>query len=144
MTETNKWGNTMAVIARLNPGVTIASAQAETTALAEQMTHDHPERNDFDPALASLSQHISGPFGPALILLACAVGVVMLIVCANLSNLLLARGATRQKEIAIRSALGATKSGSMRQMLTESVVLSCCGAVLGIVMAVRARARSRI
>ena len=134
--QTNKWGNTMAVIARLNPGVTLASAQAESTALAKQMTHDHPERNDFDPALAPLAQHISGRVRPALILLGCAVGVVMLIVCANLSNLLLARGATRQKEIAIRSALGATKMRLVRQMLTESVVLSCCGAVLGLVLAV--------
>jgi predicted permease len=134
--ETNKWGNTMAVIARLKPGVPLATAQAESIILAKQMTHEHPERNDFEPALSPLSQHISGRVRPALILLVCAVGVVMLIVCANLSNLLLARGASRQKEIAIRSALGATKVRLVRQMLTESVVLSCCGAVLGLVLAV--------
>ncbi|MGA2809840.1 MAG: ABC transporter permease [Candidatus Acidiferrum sp.] len=134
--ETNKWGNTMAVIARLGPGVPLATAQAESTILARQMTREHPERNDFAPALAPLSEHISGRVRPALILLVCAVGVVMLIVCANLSNLLLARGASRQKEIAIRSALGATKTRLVRQMLTESVVLACCGAALGLVLAV--------
>jgi len=134
--DTNKWGNTLAVIARLSPGATLASAQAESTTLAKQITLDHPERNEFEPALVTLSEHISGRVRPALILLGCAVGVVMLIVCANPSNLLLARAATRQKEIAIRSALGATKIRLVRQMLTESVVLSCCGAVLGLVLAV--------
>jgi predicted permease len=134
--QTNKWGNTMAVIARLNEGVSIGSAQAESTALGQRFTHDHPDRNDFVPALVPLAEHVSGRVRPALILLACAVAVVMLIVCANLSNLLLARGASRQKEIAIRSALGATKMRLVRQMLTESVVLSCCGAVLGLLLAV--------
>ena len=134
--QTNKWGNTMAVIARLNSGVTLVGAQSESSALAARFTHDHPDRNDFVPALVPLAEHVSGRVRPALILLACAVGVVMLIVCANLSNLLLARGASRQKEIAIRSALGATKMRLVRQMLTESVVLSCCGAVLGLLLAV--------
>jgi predicted permease len=134
--ETNKWGNTLALIGRLNPGVTLNSAQYETAALAAQMRKDDPKRNDFAPFLVPLAQHISGNVRPALILLGCAVGVVMLIVCANLSNLLLARGAARQKEIAIRSALGATKGRLIRQMLTESVVLSCCGAILGLFLAV--------
>jgi len=134
--QTNKWGNTMAVIARLNPGVPLAAAQAESATLGKQLTHEHPERNEFDPAIAPLSQHISGRVRPALLLLGGAVGVVMLIVCANLSNLLLARAATRQKEIAIRSALGATKMRLIRQMLTESIVLSICGALLGLALAV--------
>ena len=100
------------------------------------MRNDHPNWNGFTPQVSSLSQRVSGTIRPALILLACAVGVVMLIVCANLSNLLLARGASRQKEIAIRSALGATKQRLIRQMLTESIVLSCGGAVLGLFIAI--------
>jgi predicted permease len=133
--ETNRWGNTLAIVGRLNPGATVQSAQAEATVLSEQITHQHPERNEFEPQLTFLSAHISGRLRPALLVLACAVGVVMLIVCANLSNLLLARSATRQKEIAIRAALGAGKARLIRQMLTESLVLSFFGAALGLLLA---------
>lgn len=134
--QTNRWGNTMAAVARLNPGATLKSAQAETDILARQMNKENPNMNGFDPAISPLAEHVSGTVRPTLILLCSAVGVVMLIVCANLSNLLLARSANRQKEIAIRSALGATKMRLIRQMLTESVVLSCCGALAGLVLAV--------
>ncbi len=133
--ETNRWGNTMAIIGRLKPGVGIGSAQAEMKILADQITRAHPERNDFEGKLTPLAEHVSGRIRPALLVLACAVGVVMLIVCANLSNLLLARTATRQKEIAIRTALGAGRRRLIRQMLTEGITLSCCGAVLGIILA---------
>lgn len=133
--ETNRWGNTMAMIGRLRPGVSLASAQSELTAVAAQITRDHPERNDFEGRLATLTEHVSGRLRPALIVLACAVAVVMLIVCANLSNLLLARTAGRQKEIAIRTALGAGRRRLIRQMLTESLVLTSCGAALGVLLA---------
>ncbi|HYW44308.1 MAG TPA: ABC transporter permease [Bryobacteraceae bacterium] len=133
--ETNRWGNTMAIIGRLKPGVSIGSARAELRILAEQITQAHPERNTFEGKLTPLAEHVSGRIRPALVVLACAVGVVMLIVCANLSNLLLARTATRQKEIAIRTALGAGRRRLIRQMLTEGVALSCCGATLGVVLA---------
>ena len=134
--DTNRWGNTLAVIGRLNPGVSIASAQSETGALAKRLEDANKgKRNDFEPYLKPLAEHISGAVRPAVILLACAVGVVMLIVCANLSNLLLARGASRLKELAIRSALGATRGRLIRQMLTESIVLSLCGAVVGLAFA---------
>jgi predicted permease len=133
--ETNRWGNTLAIVGRLKPGATTQSAQAEFTVLAKHISQAHPERNDIEPGLTPLAAHVSGRLRPALIVLACAVGVVMLIVCANLSNLLLARSASRQKEIAIRAALGAGKRRLIRQMLTESIVLSCCGATLGLFFA---------
>ena len=133
--ETNRWGNTMAIVGRLKPGVAISSAQAEITILAGQISGAHKERNNFEGKLTPLAEHVSGRIRPALLVLACAVGVVMLIVCANLSNLLLARTAARQKEIAIRTALGAGRGRLIRQMLTEGVTLSCCGAVLGVILA---------
>ncbi len=104
--------------------------------LAKQLERQHPERNGVSPQLVPLAQHVSGPVRPALFVLACAVGVVMLIVCANLSNLQLARLSARQKEMAMRTALGAGRFRLLRQMITESVTLSCCGAVLGTILAV--------
>jgi predicted permease len=133
--ETNRWGNTLAMVGRLKPGASVANAQAEASVLGKRMVGAHPERNHFAPMVYGLAEHVSGRLRPVLLVLASAVGVVMLIVCANLSNLLLARGATRQKEIAIRAALGAGKGRLIGQMLTESLVLSCCGAVVGLLLA---------
>lgn len=134
--ETNRWGNTMAIVARLKPGVSAGQAGAEIKILAGQMTQAHPERNSFEGIVSPLTQHVSGRLRLALTVLACGVGMVMLIVCANLSNLLLARTTARQKEVAIRAALGAGKGRLIRQMLTEGIALSCCGAALGVVLAV--------
>ena len=135
--ETNRWGNTLAIIGRLKPGVALATAQAEVSILSARITRAHAtDRNDFEGKLSFLAKHVSGRLRPALIVLTCAVGVVMLIVCANLSNLLLARTAVRQKEIAIRTALGAGHWRLIRQALTESIVLSCGGATLGLILAI--------
>ena len=133
--ETNRWGNTLSIIGRLKPGVTIASARSEASVLGKLIAKAHPERNDFDPRVTFLEEHVSGRFRPALFVLACAVVVVMLIVCANLSNLQLARSSARQKEMAIRAAVGAGRQRLIRQLLTESVVLAFCGAILGLVLA---------
>ncbi|HYL63719.1 MAG TPA: ABC transporter permease [Candidatus Methylomirabilis sp.] len=133
--ETNRWGNTLAIVGRLKPGASVGTAQAEATILGKQLEQLHPKMNDFEPKLSMLAAHVSGRLRPALLVLACAVGVVMLIVCANLSNLLLARSAARQKEIAIRVALGAERRHLLGQILTESVLLSCSGAVLGVGLA---------
>jgi predicted permease len=133
--ETNRWGNTLAMVGRLKPGAGLAAAQAEASVLGKRMVEAHPERNHFAPMVYGLAAHVSGRLRPVLLVLASAVAVVMLIVCANLSNLLLARGATRQKEIAIRAALGAGKGRLIGQMLTESLLLSCCGAVVGLLLA---------
>lgn len=133
--EMNREGNTVAIIGRLKPGVSVQSAAAETAVLGKLLQQAHKDRNDFEPKVSGLALHVSGQLRPTLLVLACAVGVVMLIVCANLSNLLLARGATRKKEIAIRTAMGAGRGRLLGQMLTESLVLSCCGAALGLLLA---------
>jgi predicted permease len=132
--EVNRRGNTVSMIGRLKPGATARQARAELSVIGPQIQKKDPERN-FQPRLSLLEEHVTGRLRPALAVLACAVGVVMLIVCANLCNLLLARAATRQKEMAIRVALGAGRGRLIRQMLTESIVLSGCGAVLGLVFA---------
>jgi predicted permease len=134
--ETNGHGNTMQAVGRLRPGATAEGAQAEFTVLAKQLERQHPERNPVKPRLTPLQRHVNGRVSPALMVLACAVGVVMLIVCANLSNLQLARLGARQKEMAMRAALGAGRLRLLRQMLTESVALSCCGAALGLILAI--------
>ncbi len=136
--ETDRWGNTLAVIGRLKPGGRIGPAQAEANVLGAQISKENPNSNGLDPKLTFLAEHVSGRARPALAVLASAVAVVMLIVCANLSNLLLARAAARQREAAIRMALGAGKKRLVRQWLTESLVLTGAGAALGLVLAVLA------
>jgi predicted permease len=133
--ETNRWGNTMAMIGRLKPGVSVRTAGAEIRTLAGQITAENPQRNNFEGNVRPLAEHVSGRIRLAVWVLAGAVAMVMLIVCANLSNLLLARTASRQKEIAIRTALGAGRRRLVAQMLTEGIVLSCSGALLGLLLA---------
>ncbi|HET7217932.1 MAG TPA: ABC transporter permease [Vicinamibacterales bacterium] len=134
--ETNRWGNTMAMIGRLQPGKTVEQAHAEIRTLAGQITAEHPERNGFQGNVKPLAEQVSGRIRLAVWVLAGAVAMVMLIVCANLSNLLLARTASRQREIAIRTALGAGRRRLLAQMLTEGIVLSCTGALLGVLLAI--------
>src|SRR6185369_11467333 len=136
--ETDAMGCTISMVGRLKPGVTLESAQAEFKFLDKRLTEKRlTERYEgFQPGLSSLKSHVTGRLRLALIVLGCAVGVVMLIVCANLSNLLLARNAARQKEMAIRVALGAGRRRLIRQVLTESIVLSGAGAVAGVFIAV--------
>jgi len=134
--ETNRWGNTMAMIGRLKPGVSVDATRAEIRTLAGQITAENPQRNNFQGNVRPLADHVSGRIRLAVWVLAGAVAMVMLIVCANLSNLLLARTASRQKEIAIRTALGAGRRRLVAQMLTEGIVLSCSGAFLGLLLAI--------
>jgi predicted permease len=133
--ETNRQGNTLAVIGRLKPGVSLAGAAAELKVLTPRIITENPNVNEFRPLATSLRDHVSGRARSGLLVLVFAVGVVMLIVCANLSNLLLARATTRQKEMAIRVALGAGRHRLLRQMLTESVALSLLGALVGVLLA---------
>jgi predicted permease len=131
-------GNTMALIGRLKPGVSVAQAQAEADLLfpALQFSVKHPEYgNGYTGRLLGLKDYVSGKLRRSLIVLWCAVGMILLIVCVNLSNLLLARGAARSKEFAMRTALGAGRGRLVRQLLTESLMLSLAGALFGLGLA---------
>ncbi len=126
-------GNALALLGRLKPGATVAQAQAEVDILMPQLRAAHKDWYDgYATAMTELQDHVSGKLRRSLVVLWCAVGVILLIVCVNLSNLLLARTAARGKEFAMRCALGAARTRVVRQLLTESLVLASAGAVLGL------------
>lgn len=136
--ETNRRGNTLALIGRLAPGADLTSAQAEASLVAERVLRlqaSGVSRNGFRPRISPLHDRIAGRFKTALAALSGAVGLLMLLVCANLSNLLLARASARHRELAIRTALGATRFQIVRQMLIESTVIACTGSAAGLVFA---------
>jgi predicted permease len=130
-----QWGNVFAVVGRLRPGVTVAAAQRELDRLMPEISRAYPQWGRTSAGVVPLEQHVTGRFTRALTVLWGAVGLVLLIVCVNLANLLLARTAGRRKELAVRMALGAGRGRVVRQLLTEGILLSLAGAALGVLAA---------
>ena len=125
----------MSVVARLRPGVTIANAQAELDALGVSLARQYPQASRATARLYPLKDDIVGASSLALELMLGAVGLVLLLVCVNIANLLLVRGSERARELALRSALGAERGRLVRQILIESLVLALAGDVAGLVVA---------
>jgi putative ABC transport system permease protein len=125
----------LAVIGRLNPGVTMEQAQAEMNVFAKREEATTPRgKGWFNSRITPLARQVAGDTERPLLLLLAAIGVVLLIACANVANLLLLRSVGRQKEFTLRAALGAGRARMVRQVLTESIVLAFTGGALGILL----------
>jgi putative ABC transport system permease protein len=132
----SRGGHYLGVVARLKDGVSVRQADAEMRAISERLALQYPDASAKESAeVRSLHEAAVGEVRPALLILLAAVGVVVLIACANVANLLLVRGFVRAREIAIRTALGAARRRLISQMLVESLVISLAGGALGLLLA---------
>ena len=123
------------VIARLKPGASLEAARTQITAIAARLTQDYPQDNaGVSAGLVPLHEQYTGSSRGTIFLLFGAVGMVLLITCVNIANMLLARAGTREREMAIRTALGATRGDLLLQLLTESLVLAAAGGALGVLV----------
>ncbi len=135
------YGNVLAIVGRLKPGVSLTAAQAEINQATKTIKQLHPERGStYQGSLTSLREHVSGQVRTPLAVMSAAVGLLLLLMCVNLANLMLARTLSRQREMSVRVALGAGRLRVARQLLTESLMLSAAGILLSIPLAVGATA----
>jgi putative ABC transport system permease protein len=134
--QTNRQFHPLEVVARLRLGVSLESAQAEMQALAQRQSESYPATNKtVGAAVIPLADEISGSVRPALLIVWAAVGLILLIACVNVAHLLLAHGASRAREAAIRAALGAQRSQLIRLFLVESITIAILGGALGLALA---------
>jgi predicted permease len=128
-------GNVLSMVGRLRPGVSAVAAQADLDGVLAALADEDPRRWGLGAEVVPLQAHLAGPFRTALLLLAAAAGTLLLIVCVNVSNLLLARAPGRAREMAVRKALGASRARILRQLVFETLMVSLGGAALGSALA---------